>query len=63
MHIDKIYIYTTAEYKPGTLVPRATNTIAVTESLMPIVQPNIDATSPMTAVTTPIAKIDTTKQT
>lgn len=49
--------------EPGTLVPRATNTIAVTESLMPSVQPKWDATSPMTAVTTPIAKMDTTKQT
>lgn len=49
--------------EPGTLVPSATNTIAVTESLMPSVQPKWDATSPMTAVTIPIAIMDTTKQT
>lgn len=45
------------------LVPRATNTIAVTESLIPNVQPKCDATSPIIAVTTPIQNIDTTKQT
>lgn len=48
---------------PGILVPSATKTIAVTESLMPNVQPKCDATSPITAVTTPMQKIDTTKQT
>lgn len=46
---------------PGILVPKATKTMAVTESLMPKVQPKCDATSPMTAVTMPIHKIDTTK--
>lgn len=49
------------EYIPGILVPSATKTIAVTESLIPSVQPKCDATSPITAVTTPIQKIDTTK--
>lgn len=48
-------------YVPGILVPRATNTIAVTESLMPKVQPKCEATSPMIAVTIPIHMIDTTK--
>lgn len=48
-------------YLPGTLVPSATNTTAVTESLMPKVQPKWDATSPMIAVTTPIQNMDTTK--
>lgn len=47
---------------PGILVPKATNTMAVTESLIPKVQPKCEATSPIIAVTTPIAKIDTTKQ-
>lgn len=46
---------------PGILVPRATKTMAVTESLMPSVQPNIDATSPIIAVTTPILRIEITK--
>lgn len=47
---------------PGILVPRATKIMAVTESLMPSVQPKWDATSPMMAVTTPMQKMDTTKQ-
>lgn len=46
---------------PGILVPSATNTMAVTESFIPSVHPKCDATSPMTAVTTPIEKIETTK--
>lgn len=46
---------------PGILVPRATKQIAVTESLIPKVQPKCEATSPMTAVTRPIHIIDTTK--
>lgn len=46
---------------PGILVPRATNTMAVTESLMPSVQPKCEATSPMMAVTTPMHNMDTTK--
>lgn len=45
------------------LVPRATNTMAVTESLMPSVQPKCEATSPMTAVTSPMQMMDTTKHT
>ncbi len=48
-------------FLPGILVPSATKTIAVTESLMPKVQPKCDATSPMIAVTTPIENIDITK--
>jgi hypothetical protein len=44
------------------LVPRATNTMAVTESAMPRVAPKWEATSPITAVTTPMQRIDTTKQ-
>lgn len=43
------------------LVPSATNTMAVTESLIPRVAPKCDAMSPMMAVTTPIQKIETTK--
>lgn len=43
------------------LVPRATKTTAVTESLMPKVHPKYEATSPMTAVTTPIPAMLTTK--
>jgi hypothetical protein len=46
---------------PGILVPRATNTMAVTESLIPNVQPKCDATSPIIAVTTPIERIEITK--
>lgn len=49
------------ENSPGILVPRATNTMAVTESLMPSVQPKWEATSPIIAVTTPIIKMDTQK--
>lgn len=52
----------TAEFDlPGTLVPRATKQIAVTVSLIPRVHPKCEATSPMTAVTTPMQKIDITK--
>jgi len=46
----------------GRLVPRATNEIAVTASFRPIVQPKLDARSPMKAVSTPIPDIDTVKQ-
>lgn len=46
---------------PGMLVPRATNTMAVTESLIPNVQPKCEATSPMMAVTTPIERMEITK--
>lgn len=46
---------------PGILVPSATNTMAVTESLIPNVQPKCDATSPIIAVTTPIERIEITK--
>lgn len=46
---------------PGMLVPRATNTMAVTASFTPTVAPKCEATSPMTAVTKPMPKIDTTK--
>ena len=47
---------------PGTEVPRATNTTAVTESLRPTVQPKCEAKSPVTAVRTPIREMDTKKQ-
>ena len=47
---------------PGTLVPRATIVMELTVSFMRVKQPNCAATSPMTAVHTPIAAIDTTKQ-
>ena len=39
---------------PGTDVPRATNAMALTESFKQMKQPNCAATSPMTAVHTPI---------
>lgn len=44
------------------LVPNATKTMAVTASFTPTVAPKWDATSPIIAVTTPMQKIDTTKQ-
>ena len=47
---------------PGTLVPMATNEMAVTVSLSPIVQPKLDATSPMIQVRPPIIIMDTVKQ-
>lgn len=47
---------------PGTEVPRATNTTAVTESLRPMVQPKWEAKSPVTAVRTPMREMDTKKQ-
>lgn len=46
---------------PGMLVPKATKTIAVTASFIPKVAPKCDAISPMTAVTTPIQNMETTK--
>jgi hypothetical protein len=46
---------------PGILVPKATNTMAVTESLIPNVQPKWDATSPIMAVTIPIQRMEITK--
>lgn len=47
---------------PGTDVPSATNTTAVTESFKPMVQPKWDARSPMKAVRMPIMRMETTKQ-
>ena len=47
---------------PGTLVPRATNEIAVMASFNPIVQPKWDAKSPMNAVRTPTMMIEVQKQ-
>ena len=44
---------------PGTLVPRATIVIEVTLSFKCEKQPNCEATSPMTAVITPIPHIET----
>ena len=46
---------------PGTEVPRATKAMAFTESLRKMKQPKWPATSPMTAVQTPIMQIETTK--
>lgn len=43
-------------------VPRATNTIAVTESRKPTVHPKWEARSPMTAVRRPITQMETMKQ-
>lgn len=48
-------------FKPGTLVPRATIVMAVIESLMWLIQPKCAATSPMTAVSKPMKKMDPTK--
>ena len=45
---------------PGTLVPSATKVIAVIESFMWLKHPKWEAKSPITAVRTPIAKIDIT---
>lgn len=59
MYIDKDLF---VKYNlPGMLVPSATNTIAVTASFIPKVPPKCEAMSPMTAVTTPMQNIDTTK--
>ena len=46
---------------PGTLVPKATKAMALTESLRKMKQPRCPATSPMMAVTKPIMRIDVTK--
>lgn len=43
-------------------MPNATKVIAVTESLIPNVQPNIAATSPINAVNIPMTIIATIKQ-
>ena len=45
---------------PGTEVPRATKAMALTESLRKMKQPKWPATSPMTAVVSPIIAMDTT---
>ena len=60
--VSKKYIAhsNTLDYKPGKLVPRATNVMAVTLSLRPTVQPKDDAMSPIKPVNTPIKQIDTT---
>lgn len=47
---------------PGTEVPKATKTTAVTESLRPMVQPKWEARSPMTAVSMPMMRMETMKQ-
>jgi hypothetical protein len=46
---------------PGTLVPRATNEMAVIESLSPIVHPKLEARSPIKAVKTPIIAMEKQK--
>lgn len=43
------------------LVPRATNVIAVTESVSPMVHPKCDAKSPIKAVRPPMKMMATTK--
>lgn len=48
-------------HSPGSEVPSATKTTAVTESLRPTVQPKWDARSPITAVKRPMTLIDTMK--
>lgn len=50
------------KHPPGTEVPSATNTTAVTESLRPMVQPKWQARSPVTAVRTPMREMETKKQ-
>ena len=55
-------MYREIVHVPGTDVPRATNTTAVTESLSPTVQPKWEARSPMKAVSRPMPEMDTTKQ-
>lgn len=47
---------------PGTEVPSATNTTAVTESFRPMVHPKWEARSPMNAVRRPIMRMETMKQ-
>ena len=48
---------------PGTLVPSATNAMAVTASFKPTVHPKCEAKSPITAVRTPIPNMETTNVT
>lgn len=48
---------------PGTLVPRATNVIAVMASWRPTVQPKCEAISPITAVRTPMHMMESVKHT
>ena len=50
------------EFIPGTLVPRATKAMALTESLRKMKQPKCPATSPITAVQRPIMAMEITKQ-
>ena len=47
----------------GRDVPNATRVMAVTESLRPMTQPNIDARSPIMAVTAPMKMSATLKHT
>ena len=47
---------------PGTLVPSATKAMALTESFKKMKHPKWLATSPMTAVQTPIMAMEMTKQ-
>jgi len=46
---------------PGTLVPKATNAIALTQSLRLMKQPRCPATSPIMAVQPPMKKMAMTK--
>ena len=62
LSLGEVFTECDAVVLPGTLVPRATNEIAVIESFSPTVQPKADARSPMNAVSTPIIPMDTQKQ-
>lgn len=63
LHTDfNVFNFSCGFISPGTDVPSATNTTAVTESFSPIVQPKCDAKSPVTAVSTPISEMETMKQ-
>ena len=50
------------DFVPGTEVPRATKAMALTESFRKMKQPKWPATSPMTAVQTPMKAMEITKQ-
>ena len=54
-------VLTATKCVPGTLVPRATNAIALTPSLRLMKQPRWPAISPIIAVLPPMKRIDMTK--
>lgn len=55
MGTDESHLFSSV---PGIEVPRATKVVAVTESFRKLVQPNALATSPITAVISPIPTIE-----